>query len=95
MIEQPDESSISCSNCNAPLVVIWPKPSEEGHLKTKVVALCPHCGDKSYSKEIFGKFYVGATDYTGLDSMESDESDNKDEISVNIIIKTIKAKNYE
>lgn len=41
---------------------------------TKVRATCPHCGDKSYWKDVKGKFTVGYTDETDLGKFDYTES---------------------
>jgi len=79
-----------CSNCDAPLVEFLEKPasSSESTVETrKIKAMCPHCGDASFTKEIFSDFYLGATEYTAIESLEEE--------SGVIIIQTIKAKKYE
>ena len=74
-----------CSNCDAPLADFWEKPGESS--TQKIRAMCPHCGDYSFVKEINSKFYIGATEYTSIESLEE-----KGEI---LIIKTSKGKKYE
>ena len=79
-----------CSNCDAPLAEFLEKPasvSEPTVEAKKIRALCPHCGDASFTKEIFSNFYLGATEYTAIESL-----DEEDGI---IIIQTIKAKKHE
>tara|TARA_R110000824_G_scaffold17703_4_gene71285 strand:- start:1856 stop:2128 length:273 start_codon:yes stop_codon:yes gene_type:complete len=90
MDEKGDEVLVKCSNCRAPLVVIWTteKPAE----KTKIIANCPHCDDASYVTEIEEKFYIGGTDFT---SIESIEYLNEDASIATQIIKTLKVKTYE
>tara|TARA_R110002073_G_C9236952_1_gene561344 strand:- start:92 stop:337 length:246 start_codon:yes stop_codon:yes gene_type:complete len=74
-----------CSNCDAPLAEFLEKPGELESRKIK--AMCPHCGDSSFTKDIKNKFYIGATEYTAIESLEE-----KDGV---FIIKTTKGKKYE
>ena len=79
-----------CSNCDAPLAEFLEKPtssSESTVEARKIRAMCPHCGDASFTKEIFSDFYLGATEYTAIESLEEEDGV--------IIIRTIKAKKYE
>ena len=90
MNEKGKEILIRCSNCKAPLVVIWTteKPAE----KTKIIANCPHCDDDSYVTEIEENFYIGGTDFTSISSVEYLDNDPS---SSTQIIKTLKVKKYE
>lgn len=63
---------IFCSNCETPLVDIW--VTKETSKVTKFRAHCPHCGDKSYWKEIKGQFALGITENTDLGPMEYSEN---------------------
>ena len=75
-----------CSNCDAPLAEFLERPEEEAPRKIK--ALCPHCGDSSFTIEISSKFYIGSTEYTSMESIEE-----KDGV---IVITTTRGKeNYE
>lgn len=71
-----------CSNCDAPLAEFLQKPGDAECKKIK--AMCPHCGDSSFTKEISSQFYIGATEYTAIESLE--------EIDGVFVIKTIKGK---
>lgn len=62
---------LHCSNCNSPLVDIWVIGEGPTH---KVRAKCPHCGDKSYFKEVNGRFNMGNTDYTELGPVDYHEN---------------------
>jgi hypothetical protein len=90
MDKKGKEILVGCSNCKAPLVIIWTteKPAD----KTKIIANCPHCDDDSYVTEIEEKFYVGGTDFTSIDSIEYLNSDSP---SSTQIIKTLRVKKYE
>ena len=74
-----------CSNCEAPLAEFLGRDGEEE--ARKIRALCPHCGDSSFTKEISNQFYLGATEYTSIESI-----DKEDDV---IIINTTKSKKYE
>jgi len=84
MIESKDFTFL-CSNCDAPLAEFLERPGESEPQKIK--ALCPHCGDSSFTKEISNKFYIGSTEYTSIESLE--------EKSDVLIIKTAQGKKYE
>tara|TARA_R100000315_G_scaffold61723_1_gene40885 strand:+ start:539 stop:787 length:249 start_codon:yes stop_codon:yes gene_type:complete len=75
-----------CSNCDAPLAEFLEKP-KQSQISRKIKAMCPHCGDASFTKDITSEFYIGATEYTAVESLEE-----KDGV---IIIKTIKSKKYD
>ena len=50
---------IKCSNCKKNIAELW--ITDESHpAKSKVVVNCAYCGDKSYAKQISGKFYIGS-----------------------------------
>ncbi len=83
MIESEDFTFL-CSNCEAPLAEFLKRPGESEPQKIK--ALCPHCGDASFTKEIFSQFYIGATEYTAIDSLE--ENDGV------LVIKTTRGKEH-
>ena len=63
---------IYCSSCQKPLMDVWIINNESK--VTKVRAKCPHCGDKSYWKEVKGKFALGTTAETDLGHMEYTET---------------------
>lgn len=63
---------VYCSSCEKPLVDVW--IIDDSDKKTKFRAHCPHCGDKSYWKDIVGKFTLGITEETDLGPMEYTES---------------------
>jgi len=57
-IEDGSKVIIKCSNCEEALVEIWVvRPNAQ--MLSKIVAECPHCGDKSFLEEISGQFCVG------------------------------------
>lgn len=50
--------SIRCSACDAPLLQVWiTRPQEE--VVWTIQAICGHCGDHSFNKEIKGGFHLG------------------------------------
>jgi len=80
---------INCSNCGAPLVQIW-VTGPEAKVKTKMVAMCPHCGDKSYIKEIMGSFYIGFCKYTVMIDSDYEYGKDGEYITQQVVIKTAK-----
>jgi predicted RNA-binding Zn-ribbon protein involved in translation (DUF1610 family) len=62
---------IFCSNCRIPLLDVMVHP---GETVTKLRALCPHCGDKSFWKEIKGQFALSYTEQTELGKIETVEN---------------------
>ena len=87
---------VYCSNCNAPLAELWiTRP--EMQIKSEVVAECPHCGDKSYITELYGKFHLGQTDYTSIINQALEIETLEDGMLVQkILLKTVKGdKAYE
>ena len=60
-------NDIDCSNCRKRLGAIVVKESESlSSTTTKIIVKCPFCGDKSFLKEIVGKFHFGAIDGTAM-----------------------------
>jgi hypothetical protein len=52
---------ISCSACEEGLVGLWVIPDSDENTETKTTSIrcvCCYCGDKSFVKEISGKFYM-------------------------------------
>ena len=86
-----DSIKINCSNCEAPLLEVWTAPSEENTNTAKIRADCPHCGDRPFAKEVEGKFFLGATKFTGIEDTEIDDSSSNPQ---NINVRTSKVKNY-
>ena len=86
-----DSIKINCSNCEAPLLEVWTSPSEENLDINKIRADCPHCNDRSFVKEVTGKFFLGATKFTGIQDTEI-EDPGKDFKNINV--KTLKVKDY-
>jgi len=86
---------IECSSCEAPLVEIW-TTDKLPEKKTKLRVECGHCKDYSFSKDIFGEFYVGGTDYTVIESHESSQEkyENNKIIEQNLLLKTSRIKKY-
>ncbi len=76
---------IDCSNCRKPLVSIMKGKDEPGR-STKIRARCPYCGDQSFIKTIEGKFFLGSTDHTYVESTEDSDSD-----SVDVMVNTVAA----
>jgi transcription elongation factor Elf1 len=73
--EDLGEISINCSSCGAPLVYI--QKVKNSTKRTKIVASCPHCGDKSFETEILGEFYLGPTEFTAHANLETELKDGK------------------
>jgi len=49
---------ICCSSCDTPLIEFWiTKPNK--NIITEVIVNCAACGDKSFKKEIKGKYHLG------------------------------------
>jgi len=57
---------IKCSRCNKPLVDIWVNRPNAPAI-SKIVAQCPHCGDKSFAVRVSGLYQIGATPETAYD----------------------------
>src|SRR5688572_29820531 len=56
---------LQCSKCRKKLCDLWVvQPKLDIH--TKVVAQCDYCGDRSFEKEIHGKFQTGTTDDSNI-----------------------------
>lgn len=49
---------IYCSNCGAPLIDIW-ITNPKINMQIKIQAICGHCGDHSFVREINGQFHYG------------------------------------
>ena len=91
MDKKSDSIKINCSNCSAPLVEIWTVPSEENEEEKQIRAECPHCDDSSFLKKVSGKFYLGATKFTGIEEILTETNESGIEKS---FIKTSKVKDY-
>jgi hypothetical protein len=71
---------VKCSNCDAPLAECWiTRP--EMKIKSRIVADCPHCGDKSFITEVAGKFHLGQTEFTAIVDQKL-EMEYEDEVLV-------------
>ena len=65
-------AEIACSNCRKSLGAVVEKNLDPS-IKTRLIINCPFCGDKSFMKEIVGKFSFGAIDgliMTGANEVE-------------------------
>lgn len=70
---------LKCSRCNKSLCDVWiTQPNLK--LKTKIVAYCDYCNDRSYEHEIDGKFHIGGTDDSGLVDIKHEFIDNASEV---------------
>ncbi len=67
---------IECSACGAPLVDCW-ITKKKFDIQTKIIADCPHCGDKSFEQTIGGGFHLGITDYTVLVDQTINDDNNQ------------------
>jgi DNA-directed RNA polymerase subunit RPC12/RpoP len=91
------EQHINCSACKAPLFDIIPK--HESKKVTKIIAECPHCGDKSFQKTVEGEFYFGNTEYTVMTEpdfikMEMEPNNQKKIKYAEVMIYTRKVKKW-
>ena len=86
---------IECSNCSVPLVEVW-ITEENSSQETKIVAVCDHCDDQSFEKKIIGKFYLGGTDYSSIDSIDTDNVKEEESVITyqEITVKTRKTEEY-
>lgn len=57
-MEDLEKVIIECSSCNTPLIEIW-ITHPDVKATTEVIVKCAICGDKSFAKEIKGKYYMG------------------------------------
>ena len=60
-IEDGKKIILVCSNCRTPLVELW-RTRPTAPVKTKVVATCGLCGDKSFSQMVAGGFHIAPID---------------------------------
>tara|TARA_Y100001938_G_scaffold131336_1_gene188320 strand:- start:3004 stop:3252 length:249 start_codon:yes stop_codon:yes gene_type:complete len=67
-MSEENRKVLECSNCSKKLVEIWIKNSSDK--LSKVRAECCYCGDRSYSVEVRGEFYIGGTDNASLEGVE-------------------------
>tara|TARA_B100000287_G_scaffold398142_1_gene415302 strand:- start:374 stop:649 length:276 start_codon:yes stop_codon:yes gene_type:complete len=90
MQEKGEVIHLNCSNCRAPLCEIW---TTEIHLETPIAvsAQCPHCNDTSFEKTILQKFYMGSTEFTNIEHVETKESSDT---ILKQFVQTSKAKKY-
>jgi len=89
---------LECRHCNAPLVDVW-VTSPEVVMVSRIQASCGHCDNKSFIKTVHGKFYVGETDYSLVSSVqynniETDEIDRSIVLSQDVLLSTVKIKDY-
>jgi len=71
-LEDGEKTVLKCSACAEPLVEIWvTKPWQSVAFKYK--AMCPHCGDHSFVKEISGGVHVGSVGKTVATHFEIDD----------------------
>ena len=84
---------LQCSSCQEDLVDIWiTKPDVS--LKTKMVASCCFCDNKSFSKVIDGSFHLGVTEKTNISTCESLDDDDdvlQNKVNLSYLIHTMKA----
>jgi hypothetical protein len=86
MSEKPESIIIQCSNCKENLVEVW-LSAKEPELKSSIRAKCFLCGDYSFRREVFGKFYLGGcTGVKVTDTEIEDRSEyNNERISLQYI----------
>ena len=90
MEEKGEVILLNCSNCRAPLCEIW---TTESYLEKpiKISVDCPHCEDKSFEKTIKEKFFMGSTEFTDIEQIETIEDSDSFLIQT---AKTSRIKNY-
>ncbi len=93
------EIHLTCSSCAAPLVDIIKRDDTISGKLSKLIANCPHCGDKSYVKTISGDFFIGHTDYTEYTGFQWDKieyaPDNKTMRLCEVTVQTKKRKSFK
>lgn len=94
-MENNNDTTITCSNCDAPLVQVWIR-DENFKQETKIRVRCAHCGDRSFAVDVSGKFYLGGTDYTGIEAVNPDKEEFNGSLITKqeILVETAKVKNY-
>lgn len=56
---------LDCAKCRKKLCDLWiTQPQLDVH--SKIIAHCDYCGDKSFEREIHGKFHTGITDDSNI-----------------------------
>jgi len=79
---------VKCSMCKKKLCDAWViQPSFK--MKSKIVADCDYCGDKSYEVEVEGKFQLGVTDDSALVDIKHEFLDGS---TPNMIYQKLKVK---
>jgi hypothetical protein len=78
-----------CSSCGALLADLWVNYPDD-HFSWDFVALCDHCGGKSYQKTVTGMFALGQTEDSAQYSKVVDVNMDSDPI----VIQTQKVKQY-
>lgn len=71
-IEDGGHVIVECSDCKAPLLDIWITGKTDA-VENQFIAECPHCGDKSYLSSVKGLIYMGVTDYTHIENVETEK----------------------
>lgn len=91
-----NDLKIECSNCEAPLAEVWVHKPEIDR-KTKIKIHCGHCGDWSFEKNVNGEFYLGGTQYSGIESIEEKNAEYNatNIVKQDIEVLTVKVKEYE
>ncbi len=70
-LKNGDHTIITCSKCRKKLCDVWlTQPDLDVH--TKLIAQCDYCGDRSFEKEVHGKFHLGITDDSGLSDIKTE-----------------------
>ena len=64
---------IECSNCKKPLCEVWRLNEKEGQVSraVEIIAKCPWCEDKSWTKQASGRFAFGDTEYTKISEVDA------------------------
>lgn len=92
LIEDGRTINIKCSSCKIELVDVWViRPGAP--ITTEITALCPHCGDKSFTHTINGQYCLGHVE-SGITKMTETKTDtvfvNDDSCFQKILVKTSK-----
>jgi hypothetical protein len=75
-LEDGKHNLVKCGECKAPLADLWlTKPNAPVH--SRVIVLCPHCGDESFAINVQGIFQLGVTEYTLHNDTEMDVEEIK------------------
>lgn len=84
-METEPVTRVQCSNCIAPLAnLLQANPGTRG-VAFKIVAECPHCGDRSFEYTVYGGFGLGNG---GLSNPEYPDDADEDIVYTDVIDQT-------